>query len=203
MFILSFPWWHFLFRGVVVYLFLILLLRLTGKRQVGQLAPFDLVLLLDLSGSTSDKIGLIRKSAKRFVDAARPADRIAIFTFTSDIQVVSKLTNDHKALKKSIDYIEKPFGGTNFWDALRFVLELIGAQSRVENRRSAVVVMTDGVDNALPGVYGEGSATSFVIAPTAGLASGPISASAIVACRRTSGRSSSSALMSAGTAVWA
>src|SRR5438552_4269083 len=124
-------------------------------------SPFDLVLLLDLSGSTSDKIGLIRKSAKRFVDAARPADRIAIFTFTSDIQVVSKLTNDHKALKKSIDYIEKPFGGTNFWDALRFVLEHIVGQSRVENRRSAVVVMTDGMDNALPGVYGDGSATSF------------------------------------------
>jgi VWFA-related protein len=62
-------------------------------------APFDLVLLLDLSGSTADKIGLIRKSAKRFVDAARPADRIAILTCTSDIQMVSKLTNDHNALK--------------------------------------------------------------------------------------------------------
>jgi VWFA-related protein len=124
-------------------------------------AAFDLVLLLDLSGSTADKIGLIRKSAKRFVDAARPADRIAIFTFTANIQIVAKLTNDHAALKKSIDDIEKPSGGTNFWDALRFVLEHVVGQSRVENRRSAVVVMTDGVDNALPGVYGEGSATSF------------------------------------------
>jgi VWFA-related protein len=116
---------------------------------------------LDLSGSTSDKIGLIRKSAKRFVDAARPLDRIAIFTFTSDIQVVSKLTSDHKALKQRIDDIETPSGGTNFWDALRFVLEHVVGQSRTENRRSAVVVMTDGVDNALPGVFGDGSATSF------------------------------------------
>jgi VWFA-related protein len=124
-------------------------------------APFDLVLLLDLSGSTSGKIGLIRKSAKRFVDAARPLDRIAIFTFTSDIQVVSKLTSDHQALKQSIDDIETPSGGTNFWDALRFVLEHVVGQSRAENRRSAVVVMTDGVDNALPGVFGDGSATSF------------------------------------------
>jgi VWFA-related protein len=124
-------------------------------------APFDLVLLLDLSGSTSDKISLIRKSAKRFVDAARPLDRIAILTFTSDIQVVSKLTTDHNALKQSIDDIERPSGGTNFWDALRFVLEHVVGQSRVENRRSAVVVMTDGVDNALPGVFGDGSVTSF------------------------------------------
>jgi VWFA-related protein len=123
--------------------------------------PFDLVLLLDLSASTSDKIGLIRKSAKRFVDAARPSDRIAIFIFTSEIFVVSKLTNDHKALKKSIDDIEDPFGGTNFWDSLRFVLDHVVGQSRVEHRRSAVVVMTDGVDNALPDVDGDGSATSF------------------------------------------
>lgn len=123
--------------------------------------PFDLVLLLDLSGSTADKIKLIRTSSKRFVDAARPGDRIAIVTFTSDVQVVSLLTPDHEALKRSIDQIDKPRGGTKFWDALRFVLEHIVGQSRVEGRRSAVVVMTDGVDNALPDVSGDGSVTTF------------------------------------------
>jgi Ca-activated chloride channel family protein len=123
--------------------------------------PFDLVLLLDLSGSTADKIDLIRKSSKRFVDAARPSDRIAILTFSADLQMVSKLSSDRSALKKSIDDIEKPIGGTNFWDALRFVLEHVLGQSRAEHRRSAIVVMTDGVDNALPGVPGDGSATSF------------------------------------------
>ena len=123
--------------------------------------PFDLVLLLDLSGSTIDKIDLIRKSAKRFVDAARPSDRIAICTFAAEIQVVARVSSDQAALKKSIDDIERPGGGTNFWDALRFVMDHVLGQSRAENRRSAVVVMTDGVDNALPGVYGDGSATSF------------------------------------------
>ena len=123
--------------------------------------PFDLVLLLDLSGSTADKIKLIRTSSKRFVDAARPGDRIAIVTFTADVQVVSRLTLDHEALKTSIHQIAKPRGGTNLWDALRFVLEHIVGQSRLEGRRSAVVVMTDGVDNALPGVFGDGSVTTF------------------------------------------
>jgi len=116
---------------------------------------------LDLSGSTADKIKLIRTSSKRFVDAARPGDRIAIVTFTEDVQVVSRLTLDHEALKTSIDLIAKPRGGTNFWDALRFVLEHIVGQSRVEGRRSAIVVMTDGVDNALPDVFGDGSVTTF------------------------------------------
>jgi len=123
--------------------------------------PFDLVLLLDLSGSTANKIKLIRTSAKRFVDAARPGDRIAILTFTEDVELVSRLTLDHEALKTSIDHIEKPRGGTKFWDALRFVLEHIVNQSRAEGRRRAVVVMTDGVDNALPDVFGDGSVTTF------------------------------------------
>jgi uncharacterized membrane protein YcaP (DUF421 family) len=42
------PWWEFILRGLIVYVFLLAILRLTGKRQVGQLAPFDLVLLLIL-----------------------------------------------------------------------------------------------------------------------------------------------------------
>jgi len=123
--------------------------------------PFDLVLLLDLSGSTADKIGLTRKSSKRFVDAGRPDDRIAIVTFADTIQVVSLLTADHEALKKSIGDIDKPVGGTRFWDALRFVVEHVLGRSRAENRRTAIVVMTDGVDNAIPDVVGEGSRTSF------------------------------------------
>lgn len=53
---MSIPWWEFLIRGVVVYAFLILLLRLTGKRQVGQLAPFDLVLLLVLSNAVQNSM---------------------------------------------------------------------------------------------------------------------------------------------------
>src|SRR3954447_8362405 len=47
-------WWDFVIRGVIVYVFLLVLLRLTGKRQVGQLAPFDLVLLLVLSNAVQN-----------------------------------------------------------------------------------------------------------------------------------------------------
>jgi uncharacterized membrane protein YcaP (DUF421 family) len=50
------PWWELVVRGVVVYGFLLALLRLTGKRQVGQLAPFDLVLLLVLSNAVQNSM---------------------------------------------------------------------------------------------------------------------------------------------------
>lgn len=51
---MSFAWWEFVLRGVIIYTFLIVLLRLTGKRQVGQMAPFDLVLLLVLSNTVQN-----------------------------------------------------------------------------------------------------------------------------------------------------
>jgi VWFA-related protein len=122
--------------------------------------PFDLVLLLDLSGSTADKLELIRGSAKRFVSAARPTDRISVVTFTDRPRVVSPLASGRYELLKAIDQIKKPKGETRFWDALRYVLDKVLSQSNASHR-SAVVVMTDGVDNALPNVKGQGSVTPF------------------------------------------
>ena len=49
-------WWHFVVRAAVVYVFLLVILRVTGKRQVGQLAPFDLVLLLVLSNAVQNSM---------------------------------------------------------------------------------------------------------------------------------------------------
>ena len=51
---MSLVWWEFVLRGIIIYFFLIVLLRLTGKRQVGQLSPFDLVLLLVLSNAVQN-----------------------------------------------------------------------------------------------------------------------------------------------------
>jgi uncharacterized membrane protein YcaP (DUF421 family) len=53
---IAIPAWELVVRSVVVYVFLLVLLRLTGKRQVGQLAPFDLVLLLVLSNAVQNSM---------------------------------------------------------------------------------------------------------------------------------------------------
>lgn len=122
-------------------------------------APFDLVLLLDLSGSNSKNLKMIRNSAKRFVDAARDVDRIALVAFTDQPALYSTFTLDRRKLKKSIDEMDEAIGGTNFWDSLDYVLrDLIGGGGL---RRTAIVVMTDGVDNALPDVPGPGSRIPF------------------------------------------
>jgi uncharacterized membrane protein YcaP (DUF421 family) len=53
---ISVPWWELVLRSAVVYVFLLVLIRLTGKRQVGQLSPFDLVLLLVLSNAVQNSM---------------------------------------------------------------------------------------------------------------------------------------------------
>lgn len=53
---LAVPWWEFVVRGAAVYLFLLAFLRLTGRRQTGQYAPFDLVLLLVLSNAVQNSM---------------------------------------------------------------------------------------------------------------------------------------------------
>jgi VWFA-related protein len=122
--------------------------------------PFDLVLLLDLSGSNARNLKMIRNSAKRFIDAARDVDRIALVTFTDQPAVYSSFSLDRKKLKKAIDDMDEAVGGTNFWDSMDYVLtDLIPQGSSL--RRSAIVVMTDGIDNALPDVPGPGSRITF------------------------------------------
>lgn len=53
---LSQPWWEFVLRGAVIYIFVFVLFRLTGKRQVGQLTPFDLVLLLLIGNAVQNSM---------------------------------------------------------------------------------------------------------------------------------------------------
>ena len=123
-------------------------------------APFDLVLLLDLSGSNSKNLKMIRNSAKRFVDAARDIDRIALVAFTDQPALYSPFSLDRRKLKKSIEEMDEAIGGTNFWDSLDYVLKDLINQGGGFRRR-AIVVMTDGIDNALPDVPGPGSRTPF------------------------------------------
>jgi uncharacterized membrane protein YcaP (DUF421 family) len=56
MFNLTVPVWELIVRSIAVYVFLILILRVSGKRQIGQLAPFDLVLLLILSNAVQNSM---------------------------------------------------------------------------------------------------------------------------------------------------
>ena len=56
MFVLALPVGEKILRPVIVYFFLVIGLRLAGKRELAQLNPFDLVVLLTLSNTVQNAI---------------------------------------------------------------------------------------------------------------------------------------------------
>jgi Ca-activated chloride channel family protein len=123
-------------------------------------APFNLVLLIDLSGSTAKVVELIKSAARHFVDAARPFDRIGVITFAGGQVVVSSLTTDHEALRQRINSIERPQGSTKLYDSLAFAMDEVFREAK-DSRRNAIVVISDGLDSIMPNVTGEGSKLSY------------------------------------------
>jgi VWFA-related protein len=109
-------------------------------------APLNIVLLLDLSGSTEKKMKIIKHAAKSFVESLNPTDRIAIAGFTRRFMLVSNFTTDRKLLKDRIDDIKNRHSGTAYYDAMWSALNLFDEASA---SRKAIVVITDGVDNSL------------------------------------------------------
>jgi uncharacterized membrane protein YcaP (DUF421 family) len=56
MFDLQLPWWELVARAAAVYVVLLLLVRLSGKRTVGQFTPFDLLVVVLLSEGVSNAL---------------------------------------------------------------------------------------------------------------------------------------------------
>ena len=56
LFDLTIPVLEKIIRPILVYLFLIIGLRLAGKRELGQLNPFDLIVLLTISNTVQNAI---------------------------------------------------------------------------------------------------------------------------------------------------
>ncbi len=133
------------------------------KQEIAHFKPintsFNLVLLLDLSGSTREKIEAIRRSAWRFVELASPQDRIAIVTFTRSVHVLCRPTNDRALLKQRIAEMRATDAGTAYYEAMWFTLTEV--LSPFQDERNAVVVMTDGVDNSISAAYPAPSRVSF------------------------------------------
>jgi len=109
-------------------------------------APVNLVLLLDLSGSTEGKMKVLKKAARKFIDSLSRGDRIAVAAFTRRFYLISSFTTDYELLKDRIDDIENRHSGTAYYDAMWAALDLFDA---VKETRKAIVVLTDGVDNSL------------------------------------------------------
>lgn len=108
-------------------------------------APFSLVLLLDMSGSTLNFRQTLKQSALRFIDALAPEDRISVIAFNDKIETLTKFTADRKKIAEAIDLAQGK-GQTELYKALRHALEQLSNEGK---RRKAIVIMTDGLDTQM------------------------------------------------------
>lgn len=53
---MSLPWWEFIVRAVIVFCVLLVLVRVSGRRTVGQFTPFDLLVVMLLSEAVSNSL---------------------------------------------------------------------------------------------------------------------------------------------------
>jgi len=105
-------------------------------------APFSVVMLLDMSGSTKSYRQNIKLSATRFLDALAPDDRVAVVEFYSKIHLLNDFTVDKRIAAQSIG-LANGEGDTDLYQAIDFSLERLAKE---RTRRKAIVVLTDGVD---------------------------------------------------------
>jgi len=56
LFELSAPWWVFVLRATAIYALVMVLIRVSGKRAVGQFTPFDLVMLILIGNAVQNGI---------------------------------------------------------------------------------------------------------------------------------------------------
>ncbi len=108
-------------------------------------APFSVVMILDMSGSTLGFRETISISALRFIYALAPEDRVAVIEFYDKVNLLNDFTNDRKILLHSIDSANGR-GKTQLYKAIDLSLKKLAKE---ENRRKAVIVLTDGVDSGI------------------------------------------------------
>lgn len=56
MFTLAMPWWEFILRALVVYAVVLGMVRLSGKRALGQITPFDVLLIVLLGNAVQNAL---------------------------------------------------------------------------------------------------------------------------------------------------
>ncbi|MDX6406849.1 MAG: hypothetical protein QOH70_4304 [Blastocatellia bacterium] len=107
-------------------------------------APFSLVLLLDMSGSTVNFRQQIRSAALRFLDALTSEDRVAVVQFNGKgVKSLLKFSNDRRRIAYAITDLASGAGETPLYEGLKYSLKELANEGK---RRKAVVVLTDGID---------------------------------------------------------
>ena len=88
-------WWHFVLRAAIAYFMVLIFIRVSGKKQVGQMTPFDLVLFLLISNAVQNSMN--------GGDNSITAGAILAATLVVVDLVLSWITSRSRKLEKLVD----------------------------------------------------------------------------------------------------
>jgi VWFA-related protein len=109
-------------------------------------APVNLIMLLDLSGSTKNKRKAMQEAANKFIDVLPAQDNVAIIAFTRNYRALINFTKDKAKLKSVLKDINGISGDTAFYDSMWKALDQL---DQLSDSRKAIIVLTDGEDDSL------------------------------------------------------
>lgn len=105
--------------------------------------PLDVTLALDVSMSVrGPRLLRLREAAQAFLEGLAPEDRAGLVAFSHQARRVQALTDDETLVRDAISQVQ-PQGSTSLRDT---AFALVGSREPDE-RRAAVVVLTDAADN--------------------------------------------------------
>ena len=113
-------------------------------------SPFNLAILLDLSGSTSVDLDYMRQATLRLIGLAGPNDRVALYAMAESLFYrLTSLTSDTEELIARGNDLPYPTGGSPLWDTIALAYDDELADHPGE--RNALIVISDGIDNRIGG----------------------------------------------------
>jgi len=104
-------------------------------------APFHVVLMLDTSNSTEEKLPAIQRAAIAFLDQIGPNDKVRVISFDGELHDWNDFTSDKTILRSAILQTRKG-NNTRVYDAVQLALDIL----RPIQQRRAIVIFTDGMD---------------------------------------------------------
>src|SRR2546421_1922103 len=104
-------------------------------------APFHVVLMIDTSDSTQDKLGQMQRAAIACLDQLGPGDKVKIISFDGELHDWNDFTSDQAILRGAIGRTRSG-KNTRVYDAMQLALNAL----RPIQQRRAIVIFTDGMD---------------------------------------------------------
>jgi VWFA-related protein len=106
--------------------------------------PLSVGLVVDVSGSMTDKLSTLNTAAATFVQESNPEDETAVVSFGDDVSLDQDFTQNISELNRSLSEI-RPNGGTSLYDAV--VLAAKHVEENGYHEKKVLLIISDGVDN--------------------------------------------------------